>query len=512
MAYLLSYDNVATGDAAVPNLTVKLPHGVTFNSARGDLAGTPTALADGDGSVVTLPLRAVKALAKGSVLLQATLPADLAPDQTVTASALVATDADSTAADDKAESTEVVQSAGPDAWVALDGKGATELNGKHVYRLRYGNRGTAAAEGTSLSLSMPGALSGLRFTVQPTAVVDGTATWQLGTLPPSTSARTIEVTATITGTGSNVTPAAEITSDADANRSNNGAEVADDLVAIAMPVITGPANAVVGARPVFFGTGRPAATVALNLAGPDGGAAQLLGTDKVDGSGRWEIQPAADLAEARWHWFTATQRSGDLVSETAGVADFTSADTAIDTNSLTVNGKRVGGFDQVIPWPGGTRLVFGATIEGCAKPVSPMLQTDYYDTSGGLVNRQIAEPTRADADGNVEFAFVVPRVTQEVQWQVSLAFYCRDDAQSDVGTGMREAVYVGILDTVKRKIDCWFGNCKQPPPPPPPPKPCPGCTPWVPPKKPSPSPLAPGGIDWAMVGLPMATREGQRSG
>ena len=206
--------------------------------------------------------------------------------------------------------------------MALDGKGATELNGKHVYRLRYGNRGTAAAEGTSLSLSMPGALSGLRFTVQPTAVVDGTATWQLGTLPPSTSARTIEVTATITGTGSNVTPAAEITSDADANRSNNGAEVADDLVAIAMPVITGPANAVVGARPVFFGTGRPAATVALNLAGPDGGAAQLLGTDKVDGSGRWEIQPAADLAEAGWHWFTATQRSGDLVSETAGVADF----------------------------------------------------------------------------------------------------------------------------------------------------------------------------------------------
>ena len=87
-----------------------------------------------------------------------------------------------------------------------------------------------------------------------------------------------------------------------------------------------------------------------------------------------------------------------------------------------------------------------------------MLQTDYYDTSGGLVNRQIAEPTRADADGNVEFAFVVPRVTQEVQWQVSLAFYCRDDAQSDVGTGMREAVYVGILDTVKRKIDCWFGE------------------------------------------------------
>lgn len=514
VAYLLSYANVASGDAASPSIALKLPKGLTYVNASGSFAGKPSTTAEGEGTLVTIPLRAVKARATGSAEVRVALAADLAPGQSMTSSALISADADTVAADNQATSTDVVQAAGADLWVALDSKGATDVGGKHVYRVRYGNRGTAAAENVALSAVIPSALSNVRYSIQPTSVAGGTATWDIAALPKATGVRAIEITATVAAAGSASVSAQIASTTADTNAGNGTAEATVDLVAIAMPVIIGPVNAVVGTRPVVFGTGRIGATVSLYLAGASDGASQPLGTAKVDGNGSWEIQPAADLPEAGWHWFTATQQLGDLVSELAGVAAYTSADAEIDTNSLTVNGKRLGGIDQVISWPTGATMTFGAKITACAKPISPMLRADYYSAADVVVNRLFAKPARASDDGSVEFAFTVPRVSQEVTWQMLLVFYCADTGQSQLESGWRTVLYTaGLLDTAKKKLKCLLGMCPPPPPPPPPPpKPCPGCTPFKPPKKPAPNFMSEPEEKWSVTGSPTAALTVRRLG
>ena len=469
-ALLLGYSNTSSVDAGSATLSVTLPKGLSFRSASGgDLAGTPTTAAAGEDSLVTLSLRGVRARSSGSVVMQVTLDAGLLPDQQLTASALITTAADTTAADNRAETTGLVQAAGPDAWVALDSKGATELGGTHSYRIRYGNRGTASAEGVSLSLAIPGALHDVRFGVQPAAIANGTATWQLGTLPAARNGNPIEITASIGATGPVVTSAKITSSGPDANALNNAAEVAHDLVALQLPVISGPSDATVGAQPAFFGTGKPSATVSLYLANGDDPAGQLLGSGLVGGDGRWAITPSSSLSEAGWHWFTATQQLGGLVSPITGVADFYSADLAIDSNSLTVDGKRVGGINQTIAWPAGKTLTFGARIVNCASPISPTLQADFYDTSDVLVNRGLIAAARAQPDGYVEFKFVVPRADQEVQWRLSLGFYCQGLLKTNLLNGAR---LVSFLTAAKEEPSLWnlwclFGCDDAPPPPPP---------------------------------------------
>jgi hypothetical protein len=137
--------------------------------------------------------------------------------------------------------------------------------------------------------------------------------------------------------------------------------------------------------------------------------------------------------------------------------------------------------------------VFGATIASCAKPVAPVLRANYYNTSGGVVNRQLSEPESGSAGAALSFKFRVPRLTQEVTWQLSLGFYCGEDGQSDTRSGIRLAGYTaGVLDWLQRKWDCLMGICPRgPPPPPPPPKPCEACTPVKPPQRPKPPKLGP---------------------
>ena len=505
VTYRLALVNVSTADAPAASLALTLPKGLTFVSAGGSLAGKVQAAAAGDGTLVTLPLSAVRAMARGTVEVRAMLGADLAPGLPVTASAVVSAAGETSTADNTADFTEAVQAAGADVWVALDSKGSTELNGKRAFRLRYGNRGTVAADGVSLSLEIPASLANVKFGLEPTAIADGVATWAFASLPKATGTRAIEITATIAAAGSADLRAGITTATADENTGNGTAEAAAEFVDLAMPVISGPVNAFVGARPVFFGTGRSGATVSLSLVSADGLTAEPLGTGTVDGNGRWEIQPATDLPSAGWHWFTATQRLGDLVSPGTGVADFATPDTSTDPNSLTVDGKRVGGINQVISWPGGTTLVFGARVSACAKPLSPMLQADYYTADDVMVNRQLADPKGVAEDGTLEFAFVVPRLTQEVQWQLSLAYYCESPGQSRTRSSVQLASYTaGLLEWLDRTISCWFGNCPPAPPEPPPPRKfCPGCGPAEIPKKPAPNFMSDPEDKWVMTRWPV---------
>ncbi|MHB9031804.1 MAG: hypothetical protein ACYC6L_02030 [Anaerolineae bacterium] len=469
-------DNSAT-EAKSASIVLDLPKGLTYRIASGSLAGDPLVTQVGGSSQVTFSLKPLAAKAGNSLVVQVVLDADLAPGLPLTSTAVITAAGDLNPADNRAEVGQLVQEAGPDVWVSLASKGETELGGKLSYRLSYGNRGTEAAQGVVVSLALPPALKDVRFSVQPDAVANGSATWKLDTLQAGQGGGPIEVSGSIGGTGSATANARIASSTADAYQPNDTAEVAAEFVALQMPVIAGPSNAVVSDRPVFSGQGKPSAEVSLYLAGVDGQPGTLLGTGLVDGSGRWEITPSTSLPLPGWYWFTATQQLGDLVSQITGTANYFDDKILIDSSSLTVNGARVGGIDQDIAWPEGKVLTFGARIVSCAKPLTPTLQVEFSNNDGTVTNRRVITPKRFDPDGYVEFDYQVPRANQQVQWQMALSFYCQDGGQSSVQPRVRTVKYVaGVLDWLKRKIDCWFG-CEKQPPPPPPPQPCQGCTP-----------------------------------
>jgi hypothetical protein len=199
----------------------------------------------------------------------------------------------------------------------------------------------------------------------------------------------------------------------------------------------------------------------------------------VDDKGRWQIAPLESLPEPGWHWYTATQTLEDRRSPSTGVANYTAEDLGIDPNSLTVNGERVGGIDQEISWPGDKVLTLGARIVACSTPLTPTLLADYYSLDDVLMSREVLAPESTDDNGNVTFAFRVPRREMQAQWTLALSVYCDKNQQTKALISLpHPARYqAGILDWLERKIDCWFGTCKDPPPPPPPPQPCQGCSP-----------------------------------
>jgi hypothetical protein len=508
VAYSIDVANRTDASEAAPVLEVLLPEGLAFAGASGPVSDQPVVGPASElGTQVTLPLRPLGAWAAESVIVRTTASDALAPGMATEISAGVTGSApDADPADNTASTTEIVQAGGADTWVEIDAKGDQQIGGKVAYRIRYGNRGSTPADDVTLTLAMPAQLGDLRFSTSPAAGPEGAPpSWSIGTLAPSPAPRSIEVTATVTGTGA-AAVTAEIASAGDTNPANDTATSEADLVALAMPVVAGPVNAIVGQRPVVSGTGTPGATVTVSVG--DGGDAvpRPFGSGKVDGGGRWEVEPEFDLADG-WHWFTATQQQGDRESDLAGSLGFVSTAPAIDPSSLTVDGGRVGGIDQEIDWPAGAQRVFRAVVTACREPVEPRLLAEYYDAGGhgaggAVVNRQVVAPSSV-VDGAVEFPFLVPRTTQEVEWQMSLVFGCRDAAQSDAG-GARLVVFTaGILEDIERTIDCWFGNCPPEPPKPPAPAPrCKGCVPWVPPKKPAPEPNDPSDWHVARRGVP----------
>jgi hypothetical protein len=494
----LSYRNAARARAPEATISVSLPPGMAYQSASGSLAGEPTVAETATGTLVTLPLRAVEANASNMAMVNVVLADDLQPDQALTWTAEISASGEIVTADNRAEATQIVQVPGPDLWIALDQQGDSEMGGQRVYRLRYGNRGTDQATDVNVSLALPEALEDVRYSIAPTATDGAAATWQVGKVANVQVGKEIEITGTIAAEGSLAASARIAASGADANPRNDVAEAAIEAVALAMPLIEGPDQAVVGAQPRFHGQGRPAATVSLILAPSEGQPGQPLGTAVVDGNGRWELTPEVALVTPGWHWFLATQELGGQVSATSGVANYYDPDTAIDPSSLTVDGKPVSGIDQAIAWPAGRVLTLGARIVACDAPQMPVLEVAYYDAAERVLSREVIEPATASNEGGVTFKFRVPRAEQEVQWQIALSYYCQVQGQTGAPQGtLRWVRYtVDLMDDIKRKIECLFG-CDPKPKSPPPPQPCEGCTPLdrKPKKKPNPF-NAPDDVDW----------------
>ncbi len=480
--------NKGAAQAAGATLTLTLPVGMTFERAQGSLAGEPAVSAAEDGSQIVLPLNPVQARGTGKVVVQVALDPALPPENEITVSGLLAVAGDAATEDNAAALAPLVQGPGADLWVEIAVEGDPLLDEKRVYVVTAGNRGTERAEGT-LTVELPAGLEDLAFSAAPDSVAGDTVTWPLQAVMPGTKTSR-RITGRLAAEGPLVARARVTTSGADANGRNDAAEVTEEVLALAMPQILGPSAAVIDPEPEFYGQGAAGATVSLYLAATETEPAVPLGTALVDDSGRWTLAPEVALPATGWHWFTATQTLGERVSPVTGVANYVSRDTGIDTDSLTVNGERVGGIDQEISWPGARVLTFAARIVECESPGQPMLVASYYTMDDVLVNREAIAPASVDEDGNVSFDFRVPRIEQEVQWTLGLSYTCDDVPQAKVLAGtLRPARFLARpLAGLWEDIKCWFGSCTDTPPPPPPiKKQCPGCTP-IPPEKRKPKP------------------------
>ncbi|MFO7697101.1 MAG: hypothetical protein R6X16_08090 [Anaerolineae bacterium] len=480
----LAYVNLADVRAQAATITATLPSGLYYIGANGNLSGEPLVSGMDGGVQVVLPLQPVgSGGGKGNVYVQAQLDAAAQPGDALTWGAEIGAPGEASLVYNRAESTQIVQNAGPDVWVTLESTGETSLERKHAYRVAFGNLGTERAANVVLSLTLPASLGDVRFGREPASLENGIATWKFESLGMAQAGRPFEVTGVIVTEGPAVASANITTTGTDANPGNDSAEVTDEMVALAMPTILGPSAAIIDDQPAFYGVGTRGATVSLYLAATETEPAVPLGMAVVDGGGKWAMAPTEALPAPGWHWFTATQTLGERVSPVTGVANFVSEDTGIDTDSLTVNGTRVGGIDQAIAWPAGQMLTFGAQIVDCAAPLTPALLASYYDRDDVLVNREAIPAASMDANGKVTFAFRVPRLEQQLQWTLGLSYTCEGAPQTKaLASTLRPARYLaaplaGFWDDLK----CWFGFCEETPPPPPPPKKqCPGCTPLDP--------------------------------
>lgn len=118
------------------------------------------------------------------------------------------------------------------------------------------------------------------------------------------------------------------------------------------------------------------------------------------------------------------------------------------------------------------------------------LDPDNYNDQYELVNRQVIASARTGPEGEVEFEFRVPRAEQQLQWQLTMGFYCQAEARTTRLTrGPQSVSYVAGL---REWWDswCWFG-CKEKTDPPKPPDRCDGCTPLPRPKLPKTDKYAP---------------------
>ncbi len=496
VSYIVAYSNWSELPVESVVLTSTLSSGMTFRQAflvEGD-SRTPLSPAVAGGEL-SFDLGTVEPGAYGELLLEAGLDETLFPDQPLTCTAgITVAPGELMDEDNVAWSEEYAQVEGPDPWVQIEASAEGEIDEGYGYYIAYGNRGTAPAAGVSLSLELPSQLRDVTFDPEPDTLANGIATWQLGALEEWTGGD-IYVEAVIGAAGPAVAKVTIQSAGADVDPRNNTAESSAEFMTLRMPVIAGPSEARVGAQPVVFGMGKPEATVSLYLAGEEGSPDQLIGSTVVGEDGLWEITPTTKLPQPGWYWFTASQEFEGRVSPLTGVGNYYSDQITIDTNSLTVNGQRVGGIDQTIEWLAGETLTFGARIIACQEPLTPTLQVRYYNEQGLMVNHKKIRPKLTRPGGYVEFDFTVPDGDSGLQWQLELGYYCREELQTGVIGRSRglAAPLAGVSDLWHP--ECWFGGCnkdEEPAPKNPPPG-CKGCTPIQRPKK-RPRPVDPDGM------------------
>lgn len=494
VGYLVSYGNFSEAEAPSVTITSTLSAGMAFRSARLVTEEASQAISPlVAGPDLTFELGTLAPGAYGELLVEIGLDGSLLPDQPLTYTVGIAAPNDLDPEDNWAEDVQHAQVEGPDVWVELESQSDGEVGGTHSYLVFCSNRGTADAEDVVVSLSIPPLLQDVAFSLPPTSYAQGVATWALGKLAAGEGAEPIDISATIAGAGQ-ATARATVRSRQDVDPRNDAAEAADELLTMHMPTIVGPSAARVGAQPVVFGLGKPGATVSLYLAGAGDQQERPWGKAIVSEEGRWEITPTAKLPQPGWYWFMAAQELDGRTSPMTGVGNYYSDELTIDTNSLTVNGERAGGIDQDLDWVGGQEMTFGARIIHCDKPLTPTLQVRYYNLQGLMVNHQRIEPRLTRPDGYVEFDFRVPDEGEEVQWQLELGFYCREEVQTSTIARSRGLAAPAAKISDLWHPECWFGGCgDKDPPPPKPPSGCRGCTP-IPKPKPKPKPKDPDGF------------------
>lgn len=506
VSYLVSFGNSSEAEAPSVAITSTLPAGMSFRSARRVTEEASQAISpQAAGPNLTFQLGTLAPGAYGELLVEIGLDSGLLPDQPLTYTVGIAAPGDLDAGDNWAEDVQYAQVEGPDVWVELESQSDGEVGGALSYLVFCGNRGTQDAEEVVVSLSVPPLLQDVAFSTPPTSYAQGVATWGLGKLAAGEGAEPIEISTTIASAGQ-ATAKATARSRHDVDPRNDVAEAADELLTMHMPAIVGPSAARVGAQPVVFGLGKPGATVSLYVAGAGDQQERPWGKAIVSEEGRWEITPTARLPQPGWYWFMATQELDGRTSPMTGVGNYYTDQLAIDTNSLTVNGERVGGIDQGIDWLGGQEMTFGARIIHCDKPLTPTLQVRYYNLQGLMVNHERIEPKVTRPDGYVEFEFRVPDEGDEVQWQIELGFYCREEMQTSTIARSRGLAAPAAKLSDLWHPECWFGGCNEKDPAPPkPPKQCPGCTP-IPRPKPKPQPKDPDGFVYDGVAVQAGAR------
>jgi uncharacterized repeat protein (TIGR01451 family) len=516
VTYTIDYYNAASYiDATSVVVTDHLPISVTFLSALKDdwidiTPITPTI----SGSDLVFSLGTLAPGDSGQLQVQAQLDSRLFAKTVLRNTVQVATSAAETTYEDNwAFDEQDVLPTQPDLWVELHSSTDGQMDGYQSYWANLGNAGPLDAHNVTLTLSIPNQLTDLDIYPAPdiplvTRTNDYLATWFIGTILADDWGNGVSVSGIINAAGQ-ITATASLASTSDeADPADNVASVSDYNAEILMPIIEAPNTAIVGTRPVFFGLGQPDATVTLYLSGTVAVPGRMLGSDVVDGYGRWMITPTTPINQPGWYWFTATQQMNNRISPVTGVGNFVTDTLVMDTNSMVryygtrengewpegIEGERIGGINQPLGWRRATTYTLGVQLTRCApnEPISPTLQALLFNDDGLMVGyRDMAAAFVETTTGYVEFEFWTP---EEESFELFLRYYCPVTAMLANSPQPAPLQPSGWWQDLKDWFGCWESlGCDKPDPPPPPKPGCPGCTP-IPRPRPRPKPTDPDGF------------------
>lgn len=484
VTYTLEYAN-RSDEVAAPavTITLQLPTVITFiGASHDDDSGQAPVPSSANGNEVSLFLGDLAPEASGRLHAQMRLADGLAAGQALSITARIAAAIPTTTGgpedDDSVSSdSQVTPADAPHMYVRLTSTGDNEVGGTRLYQVHFGNRGTQEVTQVRVTLTLPDGVDDVDFGVTPpTSFAQNSAVWHIESLDDDTSARPLNVRATIRESGP-LTATATITGTSDAPQAEPAETEAvevEPVIPLTRPMIYAPRGATVGPRPLFRGLGTPGATVSLFLAATPTSRALRLGTAVVGVDRAWTISPTLPISITGWHWVTATQALDIRVSGTAGTSFVVNPAPPIDPDSFTRDQMPLGGLNPTLGWAPNRHYNLGLTILTCPVPISPTLQASFYNAAGLMTGYQYYPGVASATDARqVSFDYLTPART------VPFELYVNYDCPSSSAPG-----------GVTHHRDCLEGPscCDDPPSPPP------GCEDCVPGKPPRPQPIDPDGF------------------
>ncbi len=405
--FSLSYLNSSALDAHTTVCTVDLAPGLTLHRATLLQDGRQTPLQPTvSGNRLTFNLGTVASQTFAEIHLLLDVASSVRNGRLLFTSAAISTpDIESRYEDNRADyAVKAIQDA-PDLWVQMTSRSGEQVNAAQLYVVDYGNSGVQPAPNAHLELTLPAQMTGFTFDPAPDSVAGSVARWELGTLAPSdSSAGEIWINGTIQSTGVATATATIASSTADGYLPDNTATVANTLVALRPPTLGGPLYALISPTPVLFGRGEPGALVSVWVS--DTVSVRDLGTTTVDLSGDWVYTVTEPLRPFDWSWLLVDQELDGRLSQPVTAPSWVSDTLPIDPNSLTLNGERWGGLEQMQPWSIHIEYRIGMRITQCAAPYDHALRIDSYNDADQLVNSVRLVPVATGPQGYVEYAYL----------------------------------------------------------------------------------------------------------